>query len=226
MHSGRDPVVSYSRRSLGRATDDLEVGDSIPSEPGPDGPSRDYSVSLPWNQRKDAAKVVGPLKRSWKSFLDEHDQVRHEAERLPAVADMVGEISSVSLKSKVDDVYGFLSHRLLPHISVEEGVLYPAIARAEGLREAGEIMRTDHVAIASFVRELASARDGLGESLGREEANRLRRVLYGLDALVRLHMGKEEQICLPALEKVLPRGRVQALIEEMELFEAAEAAAD
>jgi hypothetical protein len=116
------------------------------------------------NGTADAVKVVGPLKRSWKSFLEEHDQLRREAERLPAVADMVGEISVVTLKSNVDDIYGFLSHRLLPHISVEEGVLYPAIARAEGLREAGEMMHRDHVEIASFVRELASVRDALVNS--------------------------------------------------------------
>jgi iron-sulfur cluster repair protein YtfE (RIC family) len=164
---------------------------------------------------------------SWESFLEEHARLRGRVERLRVVADMVGEVSPARLKAEVEKVCGFLSHRLLPHISVEERVLYPAIARAEGLGQVAQIMRLDHAEAAGLARELGVLRDKLtGETTGDEEANELRRVLYGLDAILRPHMGKEEQICLPALEKVLPPGRVRALMEGMELFDLAEQAGE
>lgn len=163
---------------------------------------------------------------SWESFLEEHARLRVQAERLREVGDMVGEVSPGRLKAEVDGVNGFLSHQLLPHVSVEERVLYPAIARAEGLRESAEIMRRDHAEMAGLARELSALREGLSGETGPEEAKELRRVLYGLYAILKLHMGKEEQVCLPALEEVLPPDRVRALMDGMELFDLAEQAGE
>lgn len=164
---------------------------------------------------------------SWESFLEEHARLRVQVERLRVVADMIGEVPVPALRERVEDVYAFLSHHLLPHISVEERVLYPAIVRAEGLREVAAIMRRDHAEVVRLARELADLRDELsGETIRPHEATELRRVLYGLYAVVGLHMGKEEQICLPALEKVLPPNRVRALIEGMDLFDLAERAGE
>lgn len=70
------------------------------------------------------------MRRSRESFREEHGRLGVGVERLRALADMVGEVSPATLRAAVEDVYRFLSHRLLPHMSVEERVLYPAIARA------------------------------------------------------------------------------------------------
>lgn len=51
-------------------------------------------------------------------------------------------------------------------------------------------------------------------------------MLYGLYAILTLHMGKEEHICLPVLEEVLSPERVRAMMERMELLDLAEQAAE
>lgn len=163
----------------------------------------------------------------WASFREEHWQLRAGLESLRTVGDGVGRLDVAVLRHEVEDVYRFLSHRLLAHIAVEEEVLYPAIARLNGYGTAARIMRRDHAEVSNAVRELYALRQELErETFGETEAAALRRVLYGLYQLLKVHMANEEETCLPALDRVLSEGQVRALAEGVELFDAAEQAAE
>ena len=48
------------------------------------------------------------------------------------------------------------------------------------------------------------------------EERELRRVLYGLYAVVKLHFAKEEEVYLPLLDRELTADEAQALFERME----------
>ena len=62
-------------------------------------------------------------------------------------------------------------------------------------------MSCDHVEIGRLTEELRSLRSHLvGGSMGAEEERALRRILYGLSALVRVHFAKEEEVYLPLLD--------------------------
>lgn len=163
---------------------------------------------------------------SWDSFLKEHGRLRRGVERIREVAGSVGKGSAATLRPAIDQVYGFLSHQLLPHIAVEERVLYPVIAGTVSLQAAAKAMHRDHMQVQAFIRELAEARAGLDGELADETAEELRRILYGLYAVLVLHMGDEESVCLPALEGALPAERIRMLEEGMELFDLAEQAAE
>jgi iron-sulfur cluster repair protein YtfE (RIC family) len=167
------------------------------------------------------------MAESWELFLEEHRHLRTGVHRIRQVAASVGKGSGASLRSGLDEVYGFLSHQLLPHIAVEERILYPVIARTEGLQETATAMRRDHAQVAAFVRELAEVRDELARfELLPETAEDLRRLLYGLYAVLLLHMGDEEDVCLPALDRELTEERIRVLMEGLELFEMAEQAGE
>jgi iron-sulfur cluster repair protein YtfE (RIC family) len=163
----------------------------------------------------------------WASFREEHSQLRAGLESLRTVGDDVGRLDVAVLRHEVEDVYRFLSHRLLAHIAVEEEVLYPAIARLDGYGAAAGIMSRDHAEVSDAVRELHTLRRTLErETFGETEATALRRVLYGLYQLLKNHMAKEDEICLPALDQALSEAQVRMLAEEIELFDAAEQAAE
>lgn len=163
----------------------------------------------------------------WVSFREEHSELRAGLDRIRNVGDDVGRLNDADLRNELEDVYGFLSHRLLPHIAVEEEVLYPAIARLDGYRTAARIMTRDHAEVAEVIRELADMRLKLeGATFGAAEATELRRLLYGLYQLLKTHMAKEEEICLTALDQALSEEQVRALDEEIRLFDAAEQAAE
>jgi iron-sulfur cluster repair protein YtfE (RIC family) len=53
-------------------------------------------------------------------------------------------------------------------------------------------------------------------SVSESDEQALRRVLYGLYAIIKLHLAKEEEIYLPILEARLPVEEVNGLVEAME----------
>ena len=52
--------------------------------------------------------------------------------------------------------------------------------------------------------------------MSQSDEQALRRVLYGLYAIIKLHLAKEEEIYLPILEARIPADEVDHLIEAME----------
>jgi iron-sulfur cluster repair protein YtfE (RIC family) len=163
----------------------------------------------------------------WASFRLEHSQLRAGLERLRAVGDSVGHVDDAALRDEVGAVYGFLSHRLLPHFAVEDALLYPAMARLNGYGAAARIMSRDHAEVADATRELADLSGKLERStFGAAETTELRRILYGLYQLLKNHMANEEEVCLPALDAALSEGQVRALAEDIELFELEQEAAE
>jgi hemerythrin-like domain-containing protein len=151
---------------------------------------------------------------------DEHKELLPHIEYLREAGDLVGEVPLEMLKPAVDEAYDFLAHHLIPHAQAEDQALYHVVARVMGANEATATMRRDHVEVGRLTAELNTLRGSLaGTTLDLAQARSLRRVLYGLYALVKVHFAKEEEVYLPLLDERL------LLSEARELFEAMEAAA-
>ena len=132
---------------------------------------------------------------------DEHKELFPHIETLRRVADSIGQVGATELWQGVDEAYAFLAHHLIPHAQAEDQALYPVVARVMGAPEATATMRRDHVAVGALTDELAALRSRVtGPTLRENEANDLRRVLYGLYTLVQVHFAKEEEIYLPLLD--------------------------
>lgn len=95
--------------------------------------------------------------------------------------------------------------------------LYPLVGQIMGAPEATATMRRDHVEVGKLTDELVSLVAALdNEPLGMTDANVLRRVLYGLYALVNVHFAKEEEVYLPMLEARLTVETARDLFAAME----------
>lgn len=163
------------------------------------------------------ATVTQPLR-------DEHKELLPSIARLQVVADEVGEAPLAALRRDVDEVYDFLNLHLLPHAQAEDAALYPVVGRLLGCTEATATMSRDHVEIQWLAQELGQLRAQLAgaSTLDPALAKALRRVLYGLSALVKLHFTKEEELYLTLLDKRLQPDEARAMFARME--EAAHAA--
>jgi iron-sulfur cluster repair protein YtfE (RIC family) len=138
-------------------------------------------------------------------------------EQLRTAADAIGEESPELLRRSVDEVYTFLTHHLLPHAQAEERALYPVVGRLMGAPEATATMSRDHVEVGRLTEELGSLRSHLGGAgVGASQEKALRRVLYGLSALVTVHFAKEEEVYLPILDARLTADEAARMFEEME----------
>ena len=147
---------------------------------------------------------------------DEHAELAPHIDALRTAADAVGNVQPADLMVLVNDSYEFLAHHLIPHAAAEEAWLYPAVQRVMGAVEATATMARDHVDVQALTDELAGYREQLTTSaLDDQLANDLRRVLYGLHHLVKVHFAKEEEVYLPILEERLSPDEATAMFEAM-----------
>ena len=148
---------------------------------------------------------------------DEHSELVARIELLRRVADRVGSVSTETLREGVGQAYTFLIHQLIPHAQAEEQVWYPAVGRLLRAVEATETMSRDHLEVIRLTEELEALRLHLFYApLSEPDEQALRRVLYGLYAIIGLHLAKEEEIYLPVLEARLTASEVERLVKEME----------
>lgn len=132
---------------------------------------------------------------------------------LRRVADSVGTAAVEEVRTGVEEVFAFLLHDLIPHADWEEAVLYPAVGRGLGTPRATATMSRDHEAIRDLAEELENLMvDIRGGTLAEGLTCSLRRVLYGLYSLVKVHFAKEEEIYLPILEEQLSLGPAEPLL--------------
>ncbi|MFG2055221.1 heavy metal translocating P-type ATPase [Micromonospora sp. NPDC048930] len=128
-------------------------------------------------------------------YAGEHGGVRDVLDRLRDTADLVTtRPDAAECVPALRDVHRRLVDEVLPHEAAEERQLYPALAGPLGSDEATSTMSRAHVEISRLV-------DRIGGHLAQHPDGRLRRdelpdllaALYGLDAVLRLHLAQEEE---------------------------------
>jgi len=151
---------------------------------------------------------------------DEHKELFPHIESLKLAGMAVhGTLSQTSL-DLIDEAYAFLVTHLLPHAHAEEAALYPVVQKVMGTPYGTATMSRDHVEVEALTQELALLRGQISATeIGVKQANELKRVLYGLYTLVKVHFAKEEEVYLPLLDANLTPQ------DAREMFEAMEAAA-
>jgi len=148
---------------------------------------------------------------------DEHRELMIRIELLRTLADSIGSTSAESIREGVGQAYTFLIHQLIPHAQAEEQVLYPTVGRLLRALEATETMSRDHLEVIRLTEVPLVLRLHLYYTpISESNEQALRRVLYGLYAIIKLHLAKEEEIYLPIVEARLPAEEVNGLLEAME----------
>jgi iron-sulfur cluster repair protein YtfE (RIC family) len=148
---------------------------------------------------------------------DEHRELRARIELLRTVADSIGSAPTEAIREGVGQAYTFLIHQLIPHAQAEEQVLYPTVGRLLRTLEATETMSRDHLEVIRLTEELEALRLHLFfTAVSESDEQALRCVLYGLYAIIKLHLAKEEEVYFPLLEARLPASEVGHLVEAME----------
>ncbi len=148
---------------------------------------------------------------------EEHQELLPHIEAIRQAADAIGAVPLSVLRPQIDEVYDFLAYHLLPHAQAEEAALYPVVGKVMGAPEATGTMSRDHVEVGRMIDELGLIRLNLsGSTLTSAQIQNLRRVLYGLYTLVKVHFAKEEEVYLPILDARLTPDEARSLFEDME----------
>jgi len=150
-------------------------------------------------RRRDAgAEDLGRL------YRDEHRLLLPEVDRLRQAADRLEELSPDAARRELLEIRTFLVEKLVPHEEKEDASVYPLVARRIGGHDPTAAMSRAHLEISHLVRLYGRLLDELPEGpvgpLAPDDLRDLRRVLYGLHAILRLHFAQEEEQYLPLLE--------------------------
>lgn len=164
-----------------------------------------------------SSRPTDPLRLDHLRFAGQVDAVRD-------VADRVTDTPDAGVPAAVREVLAWLRGELAAHARAEETVLYPAVAAALGSPDATRTMIEDHRRLRALTDELAPLADALAAGpVTLTEVTALRRVLYGLHALVSVHLLKEEAVYLPILDAALTADEAEELYAEMRAAEDAPA---
>lgn len=124
--------------------------------------------------------------RSLDVILEEHAELLNEAARaMPGLPPAERE----ELRAHV---LSFLQHELGDHLRMDERLLYPKIAERLGDPLAPAPLNYDNRAIRWCIDEIAGA--------DINDVPELQRLLYGLHVLIKVHLSREQDLYLGALE--------------------------
>jgi iron-sulfur cluster repair protein YtfE (RIC family) len=121
--------------------------------------------------------------------------------RLPQVARGIGRAATPDVSIAVLDVLHWLDTTLEPHVAWEEGWLYPEVDVRSGSPWATRAARFDHGQIRELVARIRHDREELGRGDRPERHEELRCHLFGLEALLRAHIEREERFLIPLLDE-------------------------
>ncbi|WP_320064780.1 heavy metal translocating P-type ATPase [Micromonospora sp. RTGN7] len=128
-------------------------------------------------------------------YAGEHAVIRDVLVGLRDTADLVAiHPDSPDCLPALREVHHRLAGQVLPHEAAEERQLYPALAGPLGSDEATSTMSRGHVEIRSLIDRIGGQLTQAGDGpLRGEQVTDLLAALYGLDAVLRLHLAQEEE---------------------------------
>jgi heavy metal translocating P-type ATPase len=136
----------------------------------------------------------GPGSHVGDRFRAEHQEFVPHLQRIRTVADRLETYAPAEAMAELERIRWFLLERLVQHEQEEEAAVYPVVAKLMGGEDPMGTMERAHMEIEHLARVFAHLLSDLPpEGPTAEDLVDLRRVLYGLHAILRLHFAQEEE---------------------------------
>jgi heavy metal translocating P-type ATPase len=135
-------------------------------------------------------------------FRDEHEKLMPEVRHIRYVTDRLDTMPPETARSELREIHTFLAERLLPHEKAEDAVVYPLVADIIGGEDPTATMSRAHIEISHLIKVFGRVLDEMPEKgPGPEDIREIRRILYGLYAILTLHFAQEEESYLALIEE-------------------------
>ena len=128
-------------------------------------------------------------------LIEEHRELASGIGGLRRLADRLDSMEPDAVAAELRATRAFLVDTLVPHEEEEDRAVYPILSKAIGTDDATAALHRTHTEIFHLIRLLGRIIDEVGDAGPQpEDRTDLRRALYGLDAILRLHMSQEEEL--------------------------------
>ena len=142
---------------------------------------------------------------------EHHDRIMPHVDALPQLAELIDQLSPAEYAARFETECHFIVGTLMPHIDAIEQTLY---GRLDGLmegRHSMQPMRDEHEQLRRLFSSLCRYRAMVGAgALDQAAAIGLRRVLYRLYTLMKVHLA-EEELYLGVIDRDLSSDEKDAL---------------
>jgi hemerythrin-like domain-containing protein len=134
---------------------------------------------------------------------EHHEQIVPHVDRLPELAEMIGRVPPDVFAVRFEQECRFLLGQLAPHMEAIESTLYVRLEQLMGGRHSMAPMRLEHDQLRVLFQSLGRYSDIVAAgTLSPADEIGLRRVLYRLFAMLKVHLA-EEELYLGVLERNL-----------------------
>ena len=120
-------------------------------------------------------------------------QLMTEIDRLPALGDGIEHAPVEEIETRLRQLNEFLTGVLLPHAEAQEKTLYPQMERILQNRHSMTPMCREHEKIRELVGRVGAFRIHSHGIVNASEALELKRLLFPLYALLKVHLAEEER---------------------------------
>jgi heavy metal translocating P-type ATPase len=149
-----------------------------------------------------------PVPEAWTRQLGSgHARLRLVLDEVRAVADVLSDGTAPATVDALRRLTGRLEDTVVAHELVDETQVYPELAERLGGDDPLATMSREHLEIFHLVDLLGRLVAGADHGLDAAERNEARRILYALDAIVRLHLAQEEELLLALSPEPAPAPR-------------------
>ncbi len=125
---------------------------------------------------------------------EHHERILRHVDHMPETADLLL-TDAATAAPQLDGIVTFLNDTLLPHVAAAETTLYPELERMFQNRHSMAPMRREHEEVRTLVGSLTALVDvehTKGLTLSRTLG--IRRVMFQLYAILKIHLAEEEAI--------------------------------
>lgn len=125
-------------------------------------------------------------------FREMHERIREHTAELRLIARRLPALANDERERARSSILRYLRKEVEPHTKLDEQLLYPEAMRRFGQSLIASSMNYDHLAIRHWISQLGAA--------DISDTALLQELLYGLDALIRVHLWKENELFLGPIE--------------------------
>ena len=148
------------------------------------------------------ARSVGADAVERRFLVQEHREIVTGLARIEETASNVGRLAGVDLAWHLGSLTRWLESVFEPHSSWEEAWLYPRLEQLTGNQWLSRVLSFDHEQIRERIEGLKAQRDRLADGTSPTALRpALLAALFGLDAVVRAHLEREERFLMPLLQE-------------------------
>jgi hemerythrin-like domain-containing protein len=141
------------------------------------------------------------------SFAEhEHRELRPGLDHIHEVACSAGSVATPQLSVALLGVIRWVERVLQPHTLWEERTLYPELDRLAGSPWATRLLQFEHQQVRDVTSRLRADHEELDQPHAVHVVEEVRCHLFGLEAMLRAHIEREERFLMPLLDTELRAG--------------------